>query len=216
MEAKTWEREEARRLRTEGLSVNAIAQQLGVATSSVSVWVRDIPGPPRPPKRTKALGRPTTPDAPFAPDEPLRSCSRGDHHVPESRFNRLGEGRQWWCRDCFKAYFRERGDKHRRQSDAARRRRRAGPEAFVREYLSTRACEDCGEDDILVLELEHCRGEKISEVSNLISRGVPVEVVQDEVAKCVVRCANCHRLRTSTGRGIQRAAGHWAIGLFGD
>jgi AcrR family transcriptional regulator len=39
---KAKEREEARRLRAEGISVKAIAAQVGVSTSSVSRWVRDI------------------------------------------------------------------------------------------------------------------------------------------------------------------------------
>lgn len=39
---KPLERAEARRLRAEGMSVREIAQQLGVAKASVSVWVRDI------------------------------------------------------------------------------------------------------------------------------------------------------------------------------
>jgi predicted transcriptional regulator len=39
---KSKEREEARRLRHEGYSVKEICQTLGVAKSSVSVWVRDI------------------------------------------------------------------------------------------------------------------------------------------------------------------------------
>jgi predicted transcriptional regulator len=40
--AKTVLREEARRLRSQGYSVKAIENQLGVARSSVSLWVRDI------------------------------------------------------------------------------------------------------------------------------------------------------------------------------
>ncbi len=40
-------REQARELRTQGQSYNEIAAQLGVAKSSVSLWVRDIPCPPR-------------------------------------------------------------------------------------------------------------------------------------------------------------------------
>ena len=40
-------REKARELRTEGLSYNEIVAQLGVAKSSVSLWVRDIPCPKR-------------------------------------------------------------------------------------------------------------------------------------------------------------------------
>jgi hypothetical protein len=40
-------REQARELRTQGLSYNEIVAQLGVAKSSVSLWVRDIPCPKR-------------------------------------------------------------------------------------------------------------------------------------------------------------------------
>jgi hypothetical protein len=40
-------REKARELRTQGLSYNEIVTQLGVAKSSVSLWVRDIPCPER-------------------------------------------------------------------------------------------------------------------------------------------------------------------------
>lgn len=40
-------REKARELRTQGQSYNEIAAQLGVAKSSVSLWVRDIPCPER-------------------------------------------------------------------------------------------------------------------------------------------------------------------------
>jgi hypothetical protein len=40
-------REKARELRTQGLSYNEIVAQLGVAKSSVSLWVRDIPCPKR-------------------------------------------------------------------------------------------------------------------------------------------------------------------------
>jgi predicted transcriptional regulator len=40
-------REEARALRTQGLSCNEIAARLDVAKSSVSLWVRDLPRPER-------------------------------------------------------------------------------------------------------------------------------------------------------------------------
>jgi hypothetical protein len=40
-------RDQARALRTQGLSYNEIVAQLGVAKSSVSLWVRDIPCPKR-------------------------------------------------------------------------------------------------------------------------------------------------------------------------
>jgi len=42
MKAKNKERKEAVRLRKKGLSINEIANQIGVSLSSVSVWVRDV------------------------------------------------------------------------------------------------------------------------------------------------------------------------------
>jgi transposase-like protein len=43
--AKPEEKEEARRLRINGLSVNAIARELGVSKGSVSLWIRGLPVP---------------------------------------------------------------------------------------------------------------------------------------------------------------------------
>jgi len=43
--SKKEEKDKARLLRKEGLAITKIAKELGVAKSSVSVWVRDIPQP---------------------------------------------------------------------------------------------------------------------------------------------------------------------------
>jgi len=45
---KTREQDEARRLRTEGMTMPAIAERLGVSRSSVSLWTRAVPFTPRP------------------------------------------------------------------------------------------------------------------------------------------------------------------------
>jgi uncharacterized membrane protein len=65
------------------------------------------------------------------------------------------DGHQWWCRDCYRAYFRERGQTHRDQSRSARVRRRAQARAFIEEYLQAHHCSDCGETDARVLEFDH-------------------------------------------------------------
>lgn len=66
---------------------------------------------------------------------------------------------------------------------------------FLYEYLQTHPCIDCGEDDITVLEFDHVRGKKIKSIADMVTR--PVEVIQKELQKCVVRCANCHRRKTA-------------------
>jgi transposase-like protein len=203
---KDAEREEARRLRCAlGWSVARIARELGVAKSSVSVWVRDLGprrssrgAPPRPPGAlpTRSLrvwrsGR-------------VRRCGRCRVELPLESFNRLGDGLQWWCRTCFAEYFRARGDLHRDQSGAAKKARVRALKAYVLEYLQERPCVDCGESDPVVLEFDHI-SEKTASISVLVAAGVKLDVLKDEMSRCEVACVNCHRRRTAR-RGRWRRA----------
>ena len=65
--------------------------------------------------------------------------------------------------------------------------------AFVNEYLSTHPCTDCPESDPIVLEFDHVRGKKYKEVSDMAQKAYSLKTIQEEIAKCEVRCANCHR-----------------------
>ncbi len=63
-------------------------------------------------------------------------------------------------------------------------------------YLSSHPCVDCGQTDIRCLEFDHVRGNKTTTISDLIQRAAPWSAIEAEIAKCEVRCANCHRLKT--------------------
>lgn len=67
-------------------------------------------------------------------------------------------------------------------------------------YLSTHPCIDCGEKDIRLLEFDHISGQKSEGIANLLSWGFNWPTLEAEIAKCEVRCANCHRIKT-TERG---------------
>lgn len=64
----------------------------------------------------------------------------------------------------------------------------------IYEYLLAHPCVDCGETDPIVLEFDHVRGEKKDGVVNLACYGW--KTVEIEIAKCDVRCANCHKRKT--------------------
>jgi len=69
---------------------------------------------------------------------------------------------------------------------------------YVYQYLSKNHCKDCGESDITVLEFDHSnKFPKIESVSYLIKNKYPLDKVIDEISKCDVRCANCHRRKTA-------------------
>jgi hypothetical protein len=55
---------------------------------------------------------------------------------------------------------------------------------------------DCGESDPIVLDFDHVCGTKILEISRMI-RGYAWAAIWAEIQKCEVRCANCHRRKTS-------------------
>jgi hypothetical protein len=61
----------------------------------------------------------------------------------------------------------------------------------IYEYLDAHPCVDCGEDDVVVLEFDHI-AEKNYEVTRMVSNGFSWRSIMEEIAKCEVRCANCH------------------------
>jgi hypothetical protein len=136
----------------------------------------------------------------------MRRCGRCERDLPVSEFNRLRDGLQHWCRECFRAYFRARAAVHRRQSAAARRKRVAVAREFMAGYLAEHPCVDCGQADPRVLDFDHLR-DKTSLVSALVAWGAPRDRLMAEIGKCDVRCANCHRRVTARRAGWSRLAG---------
>lgn len=68
---------------------------------------------------------------------------------------------------------------------------------YIKDYLSNNPCVDCKESDPIVLEFDHIdRSTKIKAVS-LLRKTASLDKVKLEIAKCEVRCANCHRRRTA-------------------
>ncbi|MDQ3587363.1 MAG: hypothetical protein M3375_03295, partial [Actinomycetota bacterium] len=61
--------------------------------------------------------------------------------------------------------------------------------------LKGATCADCGLADRAVLEFDH-RGQKRGNVITLACSEYSLEVLEAEIAKCDIRCANCHRRRT--------------------
>lgn len=59
-------------------------------------------------------------------------------------------------------------------------------------------CVDCGFNaHFAALDFDHIdRQEKCKTVSWLVSHGAPMQQILDEIEKCEVVCANCHRIRT--------------------
>ena len=136
-----------------------------------------------------------------------KRCSKCEVKKPRSEFHknrRKKDGLQLECKECRRARDQADYRRYKKKRWAARGRIRETRErnrAFVWEHLNCHPCVDCGESDPVVLEFDHVRGEKLACISVL--QEASLERLKTEVAKCDVRCGNCHRLKTA------REQEHW-------
>lgn len=73
--------------------------------------------------------------------------------------------------------------------------RAAEKRAAIAEYKLAQGCADCGYRAASeALDLDHVRGEKLFTPATLPQK--PWAVIHEELAKCEVVCANCHRIRS--------------------
>lgn len=68
---------------------------------------------------------------------------------------------------------------------------------WVREFKEGKPCMDCQQSfPFYVLDFDHVRGNKGSDISGLVGKGASIHILAREVAKCELVCSNCHRERT--------------------
>jgi hypothetical protein len=68
---------------------------------------------------------------------------------------------------------------------------------FVLAFLYRNPCVSCAEQDIRCLEFDHQQN-KDYKIAEMIHAGYSVRALKNEIDKCEVACANCHRRRTTT------------------
>lgn len=137
---------------------------------------------------------------------------RVDKPDTDFAFHSIATGkRQTRCRACHAIARRAHYERTTATYIANERRRIRGHRERNRvllfEYLCGHPCVDCGEGDPVVLDFDHRDpANKRTEVARVATRK-PWPKVLEEIAKCDVRCASCHRRRTATQFAWRRARG---------
>lgn len=136
----------------------------------------------------------------------MKICPGCKEEKPFSEFGKnkaKKDGFQIYCKLCVRAINAE-YYKNTPEKNIARRAKnisnRATAKQFIISYLQEHPCVDCGESDIVVLEFDH-RGDKLYNISKLLSDGRNIEMIELEIAKCDVRCSNCHKRKTAKDFG---------------
>ncbi len=127
----------------------------------------------------------------------MKLCFKCESVQPEDQFAkcaRNADGLQKTCRTCMKAYSRDRYQRIKPVRDAQNRAWRDRTLAQFKAYKQELSCQDCGIGDWRVLEFDHL-GDKVGNVSDLAYKW-SWSRLREEIEKCEVVCANCHRIRT--------------------
>jgi hypothetical protein len=101
----------------------------------------------------------------------------------ERRITRRAKRQRMNCRIC-----------QRERNDA----RRGPATAYVNAIKLAGGCTDCGirSDHPEIYDFDHLPGqEKVTTIAVLVNLG-NIELIDAEIAKCEIVCANCHRIRT--------------------
>ena len=69
---------------------------------------------------------------------------------------------------------------------------------FVYNHLQNKKCADCKKTyHPAALDFDHVKGNKVGNISQMTSDGYSLESIKQEIEKCEIRCANCHRIKTA-------------------
>lgn len=132
----------------------------------------------------------------------MKECTRCKELKDISLFSKkknTKDGLQHVCKVCHTFYLKEHyKDNKKYYKDKASIRNketRTDNLQFTFNYLKEHPCVDCGESDPLVLEFDHLN-DKYKNVSTLVGSNCSLDKIKKEIAKCEVRCCNCHRRKT--------------------
>lgn len=94
--------------------------------------------------------------------------------------------------------------KNKAKHIALQKRRKVRLRNMIKNIKRYASCLDCGISGSRcpeVLEFDHVKGEKSTNIAWVAEKGYGAARLKAELAKCEIVCANCHRIRTVRRRG---------------
>lgn len=138
----------------------------------------------------------------FEYDSHMKICSHCRLTKKDREFGYRNKAKQILrshCKSCAQQYIRGHYVRYKTYYLAKAKKRnkevRNAIRQYIWHYLSEHNCIDCGESDPIVLEFDH-RSDKVKDVASTMYSHSLQKVI-DEIEKCDVRCANCHRRKTA-------------------
>ena len=98
------------------------------------------------------------------------------------------------------AHYEKYKDQYKARSKRRNRNQRKWAREFIRRVKNKFSCVDCGESNPVVLEFDHVCGDKTHNIADMVNQSYGIDTIKNEIRKCEIRCANCHRKKTHERR----------------
>ena len=109
-------------------------------------------------------------------------CTKCGRELPIDQFNFRSKAkgtRRSECKECHTAYMRQKYQEKKQE---------------IQELKSQYSCAKCGDNRGYVLDFHHIDpSQKENTIARMTANRYELNKVYDEIKKCVVLCANCHR-----------------------
>jgi len=84
--------------------------------------------------------------------------------------------------------------KKTKKSDKGHKKRLDRNKNYIKSYKESHPCSICGESRITCLDFHHINDDKYQTLAILGSSDYSLKAIKEEIKKCIVVCANCHRI----------------------
>lgn len=129
----------------------------------------------------------------------MKTCTvcRAEKTLAEFGKNKTkSDGLQSHCLSCGrernKSWYAQNKEYQNEKTSKQSKARRELYVSRTRKIASSYGCQLCKECDPVVLDFHHVRDKKFH-IADAVGTGVSWERIDQEIQKCVVLCANCHR-----------------------
>lgn len=102
----------------------------------------------------------------------------------------------------WKKHYHKYGSQYRKKAAERNRRIKNNLRKKLQDYLSDKQCAICNINDPRVLEFDHINPtSKSFGISRAVHDLFGWEKILEEIEKCQILCANCHKIKTSHEQG---------------
>jgi hypothetical protein len=140
--------------------------------------------------------------------EPNKFVCTGPCKTEKSRvdFGTVRKHRNKWCKICCAEAVRKTyasSIEYRQSCRDGKVKRSLENHRYIYGYLKSHPCVDCRESDPLVLQFDHV---DLTEKRGCVTgfSGSSRQRIEEEISRCVIRCANCHAKKTAQERNSIR------------